>query len=129
MTKYKFSNKFYLGIILIVVSFIIGKITTATFIIYFNNQLLKWISLIIYILSWPMLIIGIWWLGEEYTKMIKKYMSYKFYHESAKKGARKVISKTKNKSQKIKQKVTPKINQVKNKLSKRKKIESATARI
>ena len=101
MRKYKFSNKFYLGIILIIVSFIIGKITTATFIIYFNNQLLKWISLIIYIISWPMLILGIWWIGEEYASMIKKYISYKFYHESAKRGARKAVHSTKRLSKKV----------------------------
>ena len=94
MKKYKFSNKFYLGILLIVISFIIGKITTATFIIYFNQPLFKWVSLTNYILSWPMLIIGIWWIGEEYTNMIRKYMSYKFYHESAKKGAKKVVHNT-----------------------------------
>ena len=121
MGKYNFSIKFYFGILLILLSFIIGKITTATFIIYYNDQLWKWTSLIIYIASWPMLIIGIWWIGNEYATMLKKYISYKFYHESAKKGAKKVIDTTKSKSKAIGKKVAPKISKVKS-LVKRKKI-------
>ena len=108
--------RFYLGVLLVILSFVIGKITTATVVIYFENMLIKWASIIVYILSWPMLIIGFIWIGEEYSASIRKYISYRFYHESVKKGTRNVVCKTKNKSKVIKDKISPKINKVKNKI-------------
>ena len=92
--KYSFSLKFYLGIIFIVTSLIIGKVTLVTFVLYLNNPVERWLSLAIYILSWPLLIVGIWWIGKEYAAAVKKYVSYQFYHDSLKKGTQKAINKT-----------------------------------
>ena len=52
--------------------------------------------LIVYIVSWPMLFLGIWWAGKDYYDAVKKYFSYKYYHEHMKKGTRKAIAKTKH---------------------------------
>ncbi len=98
MLNLKYSAKFYVGIVLIILSLIIGKITTFYFITRFGDQLVMWTSLIIYILSWPMLIMGVWWVGEEYAEGIRKYFQYQFYHESLKRTGRKVIDKTKEKT-------------------------------
>lgn len=94
----KYGAKFYVGIVLIILSLIIGKITTFYFITRFGDQLVMWTSLIVYIISWPMLIVGVWWVGEEYAESIQKYFQYKFYKESLKKTGRKVIDKTKEKT-------------------------------
>ncbi|MBI4151414.1 hypothetical protein HY496_00445 [Candidatus Woesearchaeota archaeon] len=94
MSKYRFSTRFYLGIILIVFSLIIGKITSIIFIFYFSDAYLRWISAIVYVLSWVPFIIGIWWVGHEYSEGIKKYFSYKYYHQAVKLKAGKAITKT-----------------------------------
>ncbi len=94
----KYSAKFYIGIVLIILSLIIGKITTFYFITQFGNPMVMWTSLIIYIISWPMLIVGAWWVGEEYAESIRKYFQYQFYHESLKRTGKKVIDKTKEKT-------------------------------
>lgn len=80
----RFSWKFYLGIILILLSFIIGKITTIMFFIYFDDKYLRWLALAVYLLSWPMLLWGAWWLGKESYDKLKKYLRYQFYRESIK---------------------------------------------
>ena len=97
----KYSSKFYFGIVLVVLSLVIGKITTATFIIYRGDSFIRWLSVVIYAISWPMLIIGIWWVGEEYAKAIKRYFSYKFYHEHAKKGGKRVVHHTREGTRKV----------------------------
>tara|TARA_Y100000310_G_C20657932_1_gene803022 strand:- start:1423 stop:1911 length:489 start_codon:yes stop_codon:yes gene_type:complete len=98
----KLSVKFYGGIAMIFLSLIIGKITFAILVLNFrDNNPLYWWSLIIYILSWPMLIIGVWWVGEEYYRQVKRYISYKFYHESVKSGTKKVYHHTKSGTQKV----------------------------
>jgi hypothetical protein len=94
--KYKFSWKFYLGILLVLLSFVIGKVTQAVFIIYFNDSFLRGLSLVMYIVSWPMLLVGVWWVGKEYTESVKKYVSYKFYYASLKNKTKKVKEHVKN---------------------------------
>lgn len=95
IAKPKYSWKFYTGIFLIVASLIIGKITQIVFFLYLDNFWLVWTSVIIYILSWPMMILGIWWVGKEYADKIKKYADYKFYHQSLKTGTKRAIERTK----------------------------------
>lgn len=146
MFNLKYSIKFYFGILLFLGSLVIGKITLAIFLLYFNNPLIKWSSLIIYILSWPMLIIGIWWIGKEYAKALKRYFGYKFYHQSLKSGAKTIIQKTRagteraiyhtkagtrraiNQTMKIHSKATNKTKQVrsniKNRLKTKRKLNS-----
>lgn len=88
--KYKFSGKFYLGILLVLLSFVMGKVTQAVFIIYFNDLFLRWLSVAVYIISWPILVVGAWWVGKEYAESVKKYVSYKFYYTSLKGKTKKV---------------------------------------
>ncbi len=98
MRKLILSWKFYLGASLIILSFIIGAITHFTIIIYFNDHLWRWVSVVAYIISWPMLIIGAWWAGKEFVESVKKYFSYQFYSRRVKKGTRKVYRTAKNKT-------------------------------
>jgi len=48
-----------------------------------------------------MLLIGVWWVGKEYAEEIKKYISYKFYHESVKQGTKMVVDRTKTETKRI----------------------------
>lgn len=93
--KPKYSWKFYTGIVLIIASLIIGKITQLIFFLYLDDFWLMWSAVIIYILSWPMMILGIWWVGKEYADKIRKYADYKFYHQSLKAGTRRAVERTK----------------------------------
>jgi hypothetical protein len=85
-----FTLKFYMGVILIVASLTLGKLTIASF-LWSQSSIGQWISIIVYVLSWPMLFWGAWLAGKEYTNSIKKYNSFKFYHDSAKKGAKHMV--------------------------------------
>ncbi len=105
MKEYNLSGKFYFGIILIAVSLIIGKITQITFLFHYNDPTIRWTALTIYILSWIPFFIGAWWVGKEYTKAIRKYFSYKYYHQTIKSGTKKAIAKTKERTKSLQNKV------------------------
>lgn len=94
MFQFKHTYKFYLGIVLIIGSFIVGKISTAAFLLYLEDASIRWLSAIAYVLSWIILIVGGWWVGKEYVEEIKKYISYKYYHESIKEGTKQVVGRT-----------------------------------
>jgi len=91
------STKFWIGTVFIILSLVLGKITQAVFIIFFSDAILRWISIIVYIISWPMLIIGVWWVGKEYAQAITKYFSYRFYGQKAKAGVIRLHEKSKQK--------------------------------
>ncbi len=107
---YPRSRKFYWGIVFVVVSLLIGKITTVTFIAYFPDSSLRWLSLVVYLLSWPILIIGIWWVGSEYYSHLKKYFTYHHYHESLKAGTRRVVDRTKEKTRQLQERVRQRLH-------------------
>ena len=122
--KLKFAPKFYAGIALVILSLIIGGITKLTFLVYFSYEIIRWASIILYFLSWPMLALGVWWVGKEYYVAIQKYFSYKYYHESVKaraKGAhhktRDIHGKVKNIHHKVRKNLK---TNIKNKLRKKK---------
>ncbi len=77
----KFSKKFYVGIVLIIASLLFGKITQTTFIVYFNNDFIRKISVIIYIISWVPFIIGIAWTGMEYVNKYNRVFTFKYYKD------------------------------------------------
>lgn len=112
MTSIRYSIKFYVGIALVIVSLIVGKITTITFFLYLNDTFIRTISMVLYILSWPALIVGAIWIGREYAHAIKKYASYQFYGQSLKKGTQKALSKTKQIHEQVREQVKTKISQV-----------------
>lgn len=90
MKRFILSVRFYLGIALIVGSLILGKVTILTF-LGTESYTTQVISVVVYILSWPMLGWGAYWAGKEYADALRKYASVKYYHDSAKKGARRVV--------------------------------------
>lgn len=103
----KYSKKFYAGIVLFALNFVIGAIVKILFLFKFKdlgalkesilsfnspNSVYLWILIIVYLISWAMLVIGIWWIGAEYTAALKKYFSYRYYHESFKRGTKKALT-------------------------------------
>ena len=82
--KKQFSKRFYIGVGLIVSSLIIGKLTQATFVIYFTNDFIRKISVIVYILSWLPFIIGIAWAGMEYVNKYNRFFTIKYYRDKIK---------------------------------------------
>jgi len=113
MFELKFSGKFYFGASLILFSFIIGMITHFTIIIYFNQSIIRWVSIIAYAISWPMLILGAWLTGKEYVESIKKYFSYKFYSKSVKKETKRAYGIAKQKTKNIENRARIKTRQIK----------------
>ena len=77
--KNKFTKRFYTGVGLIITSLIVGKITQATFVIYFTNDFIRKLSVIIYIVSWPPFILGIGWAGKETVKKYNRFFTLKYY--------------------------------------------------
>ena len=77
--KKNFSKKFYIGIGLIISSLIIGKVTQTTFIIYFTNDFIRNLSVIVYVISWIPFILGIAWAGMEYANKYNKFFKLKYY--------------------------------------------------
>jgi hypothetical protein len=84
INKSKFSKKFYFGIALIISGLIVGKVTQTTFVIYFNNEFIRKLAVIIYIASWLPFIIGITWAGREYAKKYNRFFTLKYYKDKFK---------------------------------------------
>ena len=79
--KKNFTEKFYIGVALIILSLIIGKITQVAFMIYFKDDFIRTISVIIYLISWIPLIIGIAWAGKETFSRYNRFFTFKYYKE------------------------------------------------
>ncbi len=84
IVKNGFPKKFYIGIALIISSLIVGKVTQTTFVIYFNNEFIRKLSVIIYIATWLPFIIGIAWAGREYAKKYNQFFTLKYYKDKFK---------------------------------------------
>jgi len=115
MLNYRFSGKFYIGVVLILLSLIIGGVTKITLILYLASpEKVTWnsflVSLIIYIISWPMLLWGIWWTGRETYEALKRYFSYRYYHHSIKEGTKRAYHHTKILKEKVKGRLRRKKN-------------------
>ncbi|PIZ51632.1 hypothetical protein COY27_02865 [Candidatus Woesearchaeota archaeon CG_4_10_14_0_2_um_filter_33_13] len=98
----KYSAKFYWGATLIILSFIIGGFSKVLFFLNLENDNMFWSMLIVYILSWPILILGVWWMGKEYADSLRRYLQYKFYSEHLRNGTQKAFTATKNKANEVK---------------------------
>ncbi len=105
MQQYRFSLQFYIGIVLIILSLIIGNVTKVFILLYFNDPDIRWISLIIYVLSWPILIVGAWWAGRETYQALKRYFSYRFYHQHLKEGTKRVYHRTQELKEKVRRRM------------------------
>ncbi|MFC1550029.1 hypothetical protein ACFL46_01910 [Candidatus Neomarinimicrobiota bacterium] len=77
----QFSQKFYIGVVFIIASLIVGKITQGLFIWFFDDVLIRQLAIIAYIVSWPFFIAGIWIVGSEYADRYKQWGSFKFYYQ------------------------------------------------
>lgn len=80
-----FSNKFYIGLLLIIISLIVGKLTQVTFFIYFNNDFIRKLSIIVYIISWLPFILGFAWSGKECVTKINRFFTFTYYKTKIKK--------------------------------------------
>lgn len=107
--KFKYSHTFYLGIFLVIASLLLGKLTLAITIIYFENPIIRWSSIVVYALTWPLLILGAVLIGKEYANTVYKYCSYKYYHASLKEGTKKALEATKTKTKQLHSQVTNKL--------------------
>ena len=123
--KLNYSLKFIWGVILIVLSFIIGGVTKVIFLMYLTDRAIALPMLTLYIISWPMLVLGVWWAGKEYADSIKRYFQYKYYHKYVSAGAQKMVNTTKFVSARAKEKGDQIKNNVKVKINnEREKIRS-----
>ncbi len=105
MFQLKFSLKFYVGIIFIILSLIVGNLSKILFFLYFNEVSLRLVWAVIYLLSWPLLFAGIWWTGSETYENIRKYFSYRFYKEHLQEGTHKVRERTREIKEKVKNRI------------------------
>lgn len=113
--KQKLSVRFYSGVLLIVFSFIIAKIVQVIFFLHFDNLFWRWFSIAVYVLTWPMLVVGVWWVGKEYAEQLRKYFQYKFYREAMKNKSRAAYLKTMERTKMIKEKLRNGLEKVKRK--------------
>jgi hypothetical protein len=60
---------------------VVGKLTQAAFIIYFTNEFIRKLSIIVYIISWPPFLLGIAWAGMEYAVKYNRFFTLKYYRE------------------------------------------------
>lgn len=91
MFRYKYSTKFYLGLIILILSLILGKVGLYYLVFFNKGSGLFWLGVFIYLVSWPLTIWGVWWVGIEYADKIKKFISYKFYTQSLTRGTKRVV--------------------------------------
>ncbi|MBU0459682.1 MAG: hypothetical protein KJ771_02635, partial [Nanoarchaeota archaeon] len=89
--KLNYSPKFYAGVVIFALNFVIGAIAKIIFFFHFNDPFWRWFAIIIYMISFGMLVLGVWWIGKEYTAALRKYFSYKFYQESLMKSTKKMM--------------------------------------
>tara|TARA_Y100000034_G_C6840687_1_gene380306 strand:- start:774 stop:1217 length:444 start_codon:yes stop_codon:yes gene_type:complete len=80
-----------MGILVVILSFLIGNYAKVLFILHWNEPLFRNWMIVLYIITWLMLALGVWWVGKEYADAVRRYTSYKFYHEHAKKGVKKAV--------------------------------------
>ncbi len=105
MFHYHFTPRFYLGITLIVLSFISGSVAKVFLIIQFSHPALRWTWLMVYLVSWLILFMGIWWAGREAYEEIHRYFSYRYYHEKVKHHTQQAWEKTKVAREKVRKKL------------------------
>ena len=69
--------KFWIGVTLLLGNFVIGKIATVLFFIYYDQTLWRWFSIGLYLFSWLMLFAGLLLFGKEgWDLMVKVYVDY-----------------------------------------------------
>ncbi len=108
-----YSWKFYLGAFFVIFSTLIGIVVKFLIFVNLDQPFWFWFYVIIYILTWPVLLIGVWWVGKEYADKIRRYVSYKFYQEEIKKGTKKAYILTKDQTKRLRDNARQKSDLVK----------------
>ena len=116
----KYSIKFYWGAVLIVLSFVLGTLTKLVFFYPTISSTTRLTAIVTYVVSWPMLFFGVYWMGKEYADSLKRYMQYKYYHKYVKAGTKKAYDITKDKTQRLRQDVKTRIENSKERSRSRK---------
>lgn len=92
-TKQEVTHKFMIGVGMIIASLIMGKIVLIPIILFPTNKQISLIMIIIYLITWPIMLTGIWLAGVEgYRLATHKYKKYKdktVYH--VKEGSKKAV--------------------------------------
>ena len=70
-------------------SFVVAQIAKVTFFLYITVSAYRNGSIALYVISWLLLFLGIWFIGRKYQASVRKYATLKFYHESIVEGTRK----------------------------------------
>ena len=99
--KLKYSGKFYWGAILVIFSLLMGQIAKLVFFFFIADNLIRWTMISTYIISWPILFLGVYWMGKEYAESLRKYFRYKFYHQHMKQGTKRVYHATKERTRNV----------------------------
>ena len=77
-TKHQVTKRFIIGVILIALSLIIGKLVLIPFFFFPSGAHIKSEMAIIWLITWPMLFVGIYFAGMEgYRLATHKYKEYK----------------------------------------------------
>ncbi len=113
--KLKYSCKFYWGAVLIVASFILGIITKLIFFYPTINYDVRILMVTVYVISWPMLFLGVYWMGKEYAESLKKYMQYRYYHKYVKAGTKKAYHATKERTRNVRARAKERTTRLKEK--------------
>ena len=99
--KKGYTWRFYAGVLLAVLNLPLGWLGMFLFVYDLDNLVFQVLGASLYVLSWGVLFIGLWIVGKEYADKVKRYVNYKFYHESLKKGTAKMMTITKEKTAKF----------------------------
>lgn len=98
-----YSWKFYIGFTLAVLNIPLGWLGVWLFFFPLDHSWLSILGLFIYLLSWLVLALGLWWVGKEYAAKVHRYINYKFYHESMKRGTAKMYHLTREKTKQFRE--------------------------
>ena len=71
--------------------------------------------IITYIISWPILFLGVYWMGKEYADSLRKYFRYKFYHQRMKQGTKRVYHATKERTRNVRARAKERTTKLKEK--------------
>jgi hypothetical protein len=117
--KLKYSGKFYWGAILVIFSLLMGQIAKLVFFFFIADNLIRWTMISAYIISWPILFLGVYWMGKEYADSLRKYFRYKFYHQHMKQGTKRVYHATKERTRNVRARAKERSNKFKEKTRER----------
>ncbi|MFC1733055.1 hypothetical protein ACFL6I_22380 [candidate division KSB1 bacterium] len=79
--------KIIIGLVVMIISIALGKTMQVIFVLNFEYVVWRYVSMMGYALTWPLLFLGIYICGvegSEHADKMSRYFSYKHYHNHAK---------------------------------------------